>query len=85
MSYLQKGSKRTKLTEKIAVDFFLLKEFYLDYKVLPFSHSIYSIISFYKVLPFPHSIDSIIIFLSQSKSSVYAVKKAEVPSSYCVE
>ena len=44
MSYPEKGNKRTKLTGKIAVDFFLLKEFYLEYKVLTFPHSLYIII-----------------------------------------
>lgn len=47
MSYLGKGNKRTKLTEKIAGDFFRLKEFYLEYEVLTFPHSIYSIIIFH--------------------------------------
>ena len=44
MSYPEKGDKRTKLAEKIAVDFFLLKEFYLEYKVLTFPYSLCSII-----------------------------------------
>ena len=65
----EKGNKRTKLTGKIAVGFFLLKEFYSEYKVLTFPHSLYIIIIIFHILH--------LLFIS--------FKTSKVPSSYCVE
>lgn len=51
------GREMIKLTEKIAVDvFFLLKEFYLEYEVLTFPHSIYSSIIFLQSRSFIYAV-----------------------------
>lgn len=68
VSYLGKGNKRTKLTEKIAGDFFSTER--ILFRIWSAHISSFHIQYYY---------------FSQSISSIYAVKKAEVPSSYCVE